>query len=139
MIFDNGRYDGKYKPGYGTTHLWDMSKPKEVQRSYHSYKRPEKSSRLCIKSIKAIYRTVEWSADDDEEEAREARTAQLMREQCMGCSPTKSTCDNDCVDLIVDLYEYCDGVVLPDGFYFDVAMSLPGTWNEAQKSSRCVS
>lgn len=138
LVFDN-RYDGKYKPGYGTTHLWDMSKPKEVARSQHSYKRPEVSSRLCIKSIKAIYRTVDWSADDDNLEQQAQKKAQYMREQCMGCSPTKHTCEGECEELILNLYEYCEGVILPDGFYFDVAMSMPGTWNEEQKRSRCVS
>ena len=38
--------------------------------------------------------------------------------------------------MIENLYEHCEGVILPDGFYFDVAMSLPNRWGENQNKAR---
>jgi hypothetical protein len=38
---------------------------------------------------------------------------------CMGCDPTLPTCYFNCKPLVTRLYEWCDSVCLPDGFYFD--------------------
>ena len=41
------------------------------------------------------------------------------RTSCMGCDPALPTCYFNCQPLVKRLYEWCDNVCLPDGFYFD--------------------
>lgn len=38
---------------------------------------------------------------------------------CMGCRPTKPECSAGCQDLIDNMYLRCDGVCLPNGYFFD--------------------
>ena len=41
------------------------------------------------------------------------------RSSCMGWDPALPTCYFNCQPLVKRLYEWCDNVCLPDGFYFD--------------------
>ena len=42
---------------------------------------------------------------------------------CMSCDPTYPFCAKGCQKLIDNLYHICDGVCLPDGYYFDPSTS----------------
>lgn len=50
---------------------------------------------------------------------------------CSSCDPAVSECEPNCVDLIERLYWSCDGVCLPDGYYFDPQWTLGGCWEDA--------
>ncbi len=45
-----------------------------------------------------------------------------MEPYCWGCDPTIGTCVLNCQQLINTLYSDCDGVCLPDGYYFDPSL-----------------
>mmetsp|Transcript_3244 Transcript_3244/g.4724 ORF Transcript_3244/g.4724 Transcript_3244/m.4724 type:complete len:149 (-) Transcript_3244:137-583(-) len=51
-------------------------------------------------------------------------------QQCMSCQPAKATCASGCQTQIDQMYIYCDGVELPDGFYFDPAEEINGCWED---------
>jgi len=40
-------------------------------------------------------------------------------DSCMNCDPALPTCAPGCQGLIGKLYINCDGVCLPDGYYYD--------------------
>ncbi len=40
-------------------------------------------------------------------------------ESCMMCDPTYATCPVGCQKLVDALYANCQGVCLPDGYFFD--------------------
>ena len=40
-------------------------------------------------------------------------------ESCMMCDPTYATCPIGCQALVDKLYRNCNGVCMPDGYYFD--------------------
>jgi hypothetical protein len=37
----------------------------------------------------------------------------------MGCDPTYPTCSSGCQDLVEKIYYRCDGICLPNGYFFD--------------------
>lgn len=39
-------------------------------------------------------------------------------------------CPPGCQALVNDLYEDCDGVTTPDGFYFDPDSAIGGAWSK---------
>jgi hypothetical protein len=43
---------------------------------------------------------------------------------CMSCDPTRPVCAHNCQAKINDMYYACDGVCLPDGYYFDPSKML---------------
>ena len=49
---------------------------------------------------------------------------------CMACDPTRDWCPHGCQDIVDKLYVQCDGVAMPDGWYFDPDEQLTGEWNE---------
>eukprot|EP01039_Chlorochromonas_danica_P001100 gene1100-1195_t len=60
----------------------------------------------------------------------------------MGCDPTYPTCAEGCQDLVKRVYYRCDGVCLPNGYYFDPQWDLDGCWGEVKsqvkiKVERC--
>ena len=42
---------------------------------------------------------------------------------CIGCSLSQATCPSSCQGYIDDLYRKCDGVTLPENYYFDPPVS----------------
>jgi len=38
---------------------------------------------------------------------------------CMGCDPALPECTSPCQSVVDDLYTDCDGICLPDGYYYD--------------------
>ena len=38
---------------------------------------------------------------------------------CFACDPTLSECPEGCRGLILDVFNYCNGICLPDGYFFD--------------------
>ena len=53
---------------------------------------------------------------------------------CMSCDPTESTCAPGCQQRIAEMYVACDGVTMPDGFYFDPNKQVTGRWNKEAKA-----
>mmetsp|Transcript_10901 Transcript_10901/g.14194 ORF Transcript_10901/g.14194 Transcript_10901/m.14194 type:complete len:154 (+) Transcript_10901:249-710(+) len=51
---------------------------------------------------------------------------------CMSCRPASGTCASGCQNLIDLMYVRCDGVILPDGFYYDPEQTLSGCWNDVK-------
>ena len=47
-------------------------------------------------------------------------------EPCMACDPTQSRCPKKCQSKVNSLYTKCDGVRMPDGFFFDPNKELTG-------------
>ncbi len=45
-------------------------------------------------------------------------------DSCMSCDPAVPDCFYDCQPLIDLMYKVCDGVCLPDGYYFDPSKSF---------------
>ena len=53
---------------------------------------------------------------------------------CLMCDPTYEFCGGKCQQLIDNVYTGCDGVCLPDGFYYDEARTLSGCWDKKLKA-----
>jgi hypothetical protein len=51
---------------------------------------------------------------------------------CMHCDPAIEFCYFNCQELIDQMYESCDGVCLPDGYYFDASFTLTGCWKDVK-------
>ena len=51
---------------------------------------------------------------------------------CMHCDPAIEFCYFNCQELIDQMYEACDGVCLPDGYYFDASFTITGCWKDAK-------
>ena len=83
-----------------------------------TYQKPEVLAKECLMSIAAI--------DDFASELQN----QKGERQCIGCFPVQRACpaDPDCQSAIDTLYRTCEGVTLPDGYYFDPQWSITGTW-----------
>ena len=47
---------------------------------------------------------------------------------CYGCDPAQPVCSVGCQDLIDTVYYVCDGVTMPDGYYFDPTFQLTGSF-----------
>jgi hypothetical protein len=43
-------------------------------------------------------------------------------ESCSSCDPARPECAPGCQELIDTIYRACDGICLPDGYYFDPGM-----------------
>mmetsp|Transcript_2316 Transcript_2316/g.3557 ORF Transcript_2316/g.3557 Transcript_2316/m.3557 type:complete len:99 (+) Transcript_2316:130-426(+) len=48
---------------------------------------------------------------------------------CMSCDPTYGVCPDGCQNKIDKMYYACDGVCLPDGYFFDPRKCLLLTHN----------
>ena len=70
---------------------------------------------LCIKVIEKmnkIYKVENINLNNS--------NLELFSDQCLGCSKrTQSSCPTSCQEMIDDLYSKCDGITLPDGYYYD--------------------
>lgn len=67
--------------------------------------------------------------------------------QCIGCDPVQDTgcpatpdmennkAKTPCQELISDMHWNCDGVVLPDGYYYDPQRTITGAWGADGKAS----
>lgn len=98
--------------GKGSTYTYDDDEPRKA------YRRPNRDNYMCMKSLKEMYyRNIQ---DDDD-----------LR--CMGCDDaptgTKLLCPSGCQGIINRLYANCDGITVPDGFYFDEARTIPDRWD----------
>jgi hypothetical protein len=51
---------------------------------------------------------------------------------CMHCDPAVEFCYFNCQELIDGMYEACDDVCLPDGYYFDASFTLTGCWKDVK-------
>jgi hypothetical protein len=51
---------------------------------------------------------------------------------CMHCDPAIEFCYFNCQELIDQMYESCDDVCLPDGYYFDASFTLTGCWKDVK-------
>lgn len=98
--------------GKGSTYYFDDDKPVYNKRGdYIEYKRPseEESSYECMIAVKKLHKN------------EMAATSLGDRDQCMSCNPTSDICPGTCQQLVDNLYWSCEGITLPDGFYFDGA------------------
>jgi hypothetical protein len=94
-----------------------------------AYKKPDTPAMYCIRTIIQIN---DFNAYDPEN-------------QCLGCDPVQDDgCPTQpayginpkqitCQDLIKDLHWNCDGVTLPDGYYYDPQRTITGTWGAEVK------
>ena len=69
---------------------------------------------------------------DDIKQIKEMDTTKTRT--CISCEPTRSFCPRGCQDLIDELYVNCDGVTMPDGWYFDPDEQITGRWNDRVKA-----
>ena len=70
-----------------------------------------------------------------EREPREIKEGDLTNiKTCISCEPTRQACPRGCQPLINQLYVACDGVELPDGWYFDPDKQITGKWNDRVKA-----
>jgi hypothetical protein len=53
----------------------------------------------------------------------------------MGCDPARPDCSVGCQDLIDSMYVKCDGVCMPDGYYYDPRKFQ--TWTFSMPHNRC--
>jgi len=55
--------------------------------------------------------------------------------------PVQTICpvQPDCQTFIDHLYLDCEGVTLPDGYYFDPQWTIPGTWGDDVKREMRIS
>ena len=49
---------------------------------------------------------------------------------CMGCDPALPNCYFNCPPLVRNVYQLCDSICLPDGFYFDPKKTMSGCFND---------
>ena len=49
---------------------------------------------------------------------------------CMGCDPALPNCYFNCPPLVKNVYQLCDSVCIPDGFYFDPKKTMSGCFND---------
>ena len=61
--------------------------------------------------------------------------------RCMSCDVAQEICPYDalCKKMIDRLYRDCEGVSLPEGSFFDPALSITGTWSDRVKDEIKIS
>ena len=61
--------------------------------------------------------------------------------RCMSCDVAQEICPYDalCQKMIDRLYRDCEGVSLPEGSFFDPALSITGTWSDRVKDEIKIS
>jgi len=52
---------------------------------------------------------------------------------CMNCITARPECYADCQEQLDLVKKACDGVCLPDGYFFDAASTLNGCWKDIKR------
>lgn len=92
-----------------------------------TYKKPPVLAKDCLTAIAAI----------NDFNLLPQNTAVGANRQCIGCEPVQTVCpsDPDCQTAIDRMYLNCEGVTLPDGYYYDPKWTITGTWGPDVKNS----
>ena len=80
--------------------------------------------RLCVRALKL--------AHGGAFEKRIPETSIEVTTSCISCSPTRPVnyCHSACQDYINKVYAYCNGICLPENFYYTPGKSLMGCWSD---------
>ncbi len=108
-----------------TYHNIEFHKPRSIQepkRTEDIYKKPVPPAKDCIKAV------------IDLNEISQDYAIGVQNYRCMGCEPVQYPCpdgssapgEKNCQSLIDKLFLKCDGVTLPDGFYYDFERTITG-------------
>ena len=91
-----------------------------------TYKKPQVLAKDCLVAIATIN---DFLLDP-------RNTAQGANRQCIGCEPVQTVCpsDPDCQTSIDSMYLNCEGVALPDGYYYDPKWTITGPWDTDVKN-----
>jgi len=104
------------------------------------YNSPVPEAAECL----AVIDELNKRADEDRKEAEDLAlgapgvtfTAESKR-QCLGCKVSQSAkdCHSECGNLLYQLTEFCTGVTLPDGYFYDPpdesgVGTITGEWSE---------
>ena len=52
---------------------------------------------------------------------------------CMNCIAARPECYSDCQDQLELVKKACEGVCLPDGYFFDAGSTLNGCWKDIKR------
>lgn len=53
---------------------------------------------------------------------------------CLACEPATPLCTVGCQKMIDYMYLVCDGMCLPDGYFFDASGKLSGCWKDVKET-----